>query len=193
MRHGGRLLRFWVPVFGLAVGLQSISIPAQSDGLKSIGTLDEASFRLTLLIKDVTGDPRDKYVIQVNEVSAEKEEPSAAKVEASAEKDESSAEKAGVSAEQAGASAEKQGSTTEAAGVSAEKAETSAEKEDPSSEKEADSAEKLAVPAERERDHGARSPQEMLAWFLKGAAALTAMVLFYKGLKWWVLRRRQSE
>lgn len=49
------------------------------------------------------------------------------------------------------------------------------------------------VSTERERDHSARSLQEMLAWFLKGAGLLTAMVLFYKGLKWWVLRNRQSE
>jgi hypothetical protein len=69
--------------------------------------------------------------------------------------------------------------------VSAEKGEVSAEKELP--------AEKEEVPAERERDHGARSPLEMLAWFMKGAASLTAMVLFYKGLKWWVFRKRQSE
>ncbi|MDR6305488.1 hypothetical protein GGQ85_003212 [Nitrobacter vulgaris] len=69
--------------------------------------------------------------------------------------------------------------------VSAEKGEVSAEKELP--------AEKEEVPAEREREHGARSPLEMLTWFLKGAASLTAMVLFYKGLKWWVFRKRQSE
>lgn len=59
-------------------------------------------------------------------------------------------------------------------------------------EKEA-STEKEEVSAERERDHGARSLQEMLTWFLKGAALLTSMVLFYKGLKWWALRKRQSE
>ncbi len=73
--------------------------------------------------------------------------------------------------------------------------ETSPEKEEPSADTQVSevSAEKEEVSAERERDHGARSPQEMLAWFLKGAALLTAMVLFYKGLKWWVLRKRQSE
>lgn len=73
--------------------------------------------------------------------------------------------------------------------------ETSPEKEEPSADTQVSevSAEKEEVSAERERDHGARSPQEMLAWFLKGAAVLTAMVLFYKGLKWWVLRKRESE
>lgn len=144
MRQVGKVLRFWMAVFGLVVGLQSACIPAQSDDLWSIGTpAEEAQFRLALLIKDV---PRDGSVIQVSETSAEKAEVSA---------------------------------DTQVSETSAEKAVVSAEKEE--------------IPAERERDHGARSLQEMLVWFLKGAAALTAMVLFYKGLKWWVFRRRQTE
>lgn len=131
MQQRGRVLRFWMAVFGLVAGLQSACIPAQSNDLWSTGTrAKEDQFRLALLIKDTAGSLRDGSVVRVSEVSAEKSE------------------------------------------VSADKSEVS---------------------PERERDHGARSPQEMLAWFLKGAAALTAMVLFYKGLKWWVLRRRQSE
>ena len=137
MRQAGRVLRFWMPILGLAIGLQSASIPAQSDDLGSSGTpVAEARFPPALLIKDVADQPRAGSVVQVSEVSAEK-------------------------------------------------GEVSAEKELP--------AEKEEVPAERERDHGARSPLEMLAWFMKGAASLTAMVLFYKGLKWWVFRKRQSE
>lgn len=137
MRQAGRVLRFWMPILGLAIGLQSACIPAQSDDLRSSGTpVAEARFPPALLIKDVADQPRAGSVVQVSEVSAEK-------------------------------------------------GEVSAEKELP--------AEKEEVPAERERDHGARSPLEMLAWFMKGAASLTAMVLFYKGLKWWVFRKRQSE
>ncbi|WP_187148022.1 hypothetical protein [Nitrobacter winogradskyi] len=96
------------------------------------------------------------------------------------------------------------GSTILVSEVSAEKAEvsedtqaseTSAEKAEVPADTQANEvpAAKEEVPAERERDHSARSLEEMLAWFLKGAALLTAMVLFYKGLKWWVLRNRQSE
>lgn len=137
MRQAGRVLRFWMPILGLAIGLQSACIPAQSDDLGSGGRpVAEARFPPALLIKDVADQPSAGSVVQVSEVSAEK-------------------------------------------------GEVSAEKELP--------AEKEEVPAERERDHGARSPLEMLAWFMKGAASLTAMVLFYKGLKWWVFRKRQSE
>ncbi|GEC15560.1 hypothetical protein NWI01_14520 [Nitrobacter winogradskyi] len=96
------------------------------------------------------------------------------------------------------------GFTIQVSEVSAEKAEvsadtqvseTSAEKAEAPADTQVNevSAEKEEVPAERERDHSARSLNEMLAWFLKGAALLTAMVLFYKGLKWWVLRNRESE
>lgn len=144
MRQAGRVLRFWVPILGLTIGLQSACIPAQSDELGSSRTpVAEVQFPLAHLIKDVADHPRAGSVVQVSEVSAEK-------------------------------------------------GEVSAEKELPA-EKEAVSAEKEEVPAEREREHGARSPLEMLTWFLKGAASLTAMVLFYKGLKWWVFRKRQSE
>ena len=144
MRQAGKVLRFWMPILGLAIGLQSACIPAQSDDLGSSGTpVAEARFPPALLIKDVADQPRAGSVVQVSEVSAEK-------------------------------------------------GEVSAEKELPA-EKEEVSAEKEEVPAERERDHSARSPLEMLAWFMKGAASLTAMVLFYKGLKWWVFRKRQSE
>jgi hypothetical protein len=132
-------------ILGPAIGLQSACIPAQSDNLGSSGTpVAEAQFPLALPIKDVADHPRDGFVVQVSEVSAEKEE------------------------------------------ISAEKEKLPAEREEVSAEKE-------EVPAERERDHGARSLQEMLAWFLKGAASLAAMVFFYKGLKWWVFRKRQSE
>ncbi|WP_244553450.1 hypothetical protein [Nitrobacter vulgaris] len=130
-------MRFWVPILGLTIGLQSACIPAQSDELGSSRTpVAEVQFPPAHLIKDVADHPRAGSVVQVSEVSAEK-------------------------------------------------GEVSAEKELP--------AEKEEVPAEREREHGARSPLEMLTWFLKGAASLTAMVLFYKGLKWWVFRKRQSE
>lgn len=154
MRQAGKVLRFWMAILGPAIGLQSACIPAQSDNLGSSGTpVAEAQFPLALPIKDVADHPRDGFVVQVSEVSAEKE------------KEE----------------------------ISAEKEKLPAEKEEISAEKEEVSAEKEEVPAERERDHGARSLQEMLAWFLKGAASLAAMVFFYKGLKWWVFRKRQSE
>jgi len=147
MRQAGKVLRFWMAILGPAIGLQSACIPAQSDNLGSSGTpVAEAQFPLALPIKDVADHPRDGFVVQVSEVSAEKE-----------------------------------------------KEEISAEKEKLPAEREEVSAEKEEVPAERERDHGARSLQEMLAWFLKGAASLAAMVFFYKGLKWWVFRKRQSE
>ena len=81
--------------------------------------------------------------------------------------------------------------------VSAEKtSEVSAEKtSEVSAEKASEvSAEKTSeVSQERERDHSARSLQEMLILFLKGAAALTALVLVYKGLKRWLGPKRQSE
>ena len=147
MRQAGKVLRFWMAILGPAIGLQSACIPAQSDNLGSSGTpIAEAQFPLALPIKDVADHPRDGFVVQVSEVSAEKE-----------------------------------------------KEEISAEKEKLPAEGEEVSVEKEEVPAERERDHGARSLQEMLAWFLKGAASLAAMVFFYKGLKWWVFRKRQSE
>ena len=147
MTQAGKVLRFWMAILGPAIGLQSACIPAQSDNLGSSGTpVAEAQFPLALPIKDVADHPRDGFVVQVSEVSAEKE-----------------------------------------------KEEISAEKEKLPAEREEVSAEKEGVPAERERDHGARSLQEMLAWFLKGAASLAAMVFFYKGLKWWVFRKRQSE
>lgn len=147
MRQAGKVLRFWMVILGPAIGLQSACIPAQSDNLGSSGTpVAEAQFPLALPIKDVADHPRDGFVVQVSEVSAEKE-----------------------------------------------KEEISAEKEKLPAEREEVSVEKEEVPAERERDHGARSLQEMLAWFLKGAASLAAMVFFYKGLKWWVFRKRQSE
>ena len=138
MRQAGRVLRLWMPILGVAIGLQSACIPAQSDDLGGSGTpVAEAQFPPALRIRDVADHPREGFVVRVSEVSAEKE------------------------------------------GVAAEKEELPAEKEE--------------VPAERERDHAARSPLEMLAWFLKGAASLAAMVFFYKGLKWWVFRKRQSE
>ncbi|MEH6950839.1 hypothetical protein V4R08_05750 [Nitrobacter sp. NHB1] len=49
------------------------------------------------------------------------------------------------------------------------------------------------VTPKRDRDHSARSLQEMLILFLKGAVALTAIVLVYKGLKRWFGRKRESE
>lgn len=148
MRQAGRVLGFWVGVFGLVVGLQSACFPAQSDELRRIGApVEDIQFRLALLISDAAGHLRDGSVIRVSEVSAE---------EASSERKEVSAKEASSATKEVSAGSEE-------------------------------------VSTERERDHSARSPGEMLAWFLKGAAALTAMVLFYKGLKWWVLRRRQSE
>ncbi len=172
MRQAGRVARFWVAAFGVVVGLQSACIPARSDELRGGGAaVEDNQFRLALFIKNVAGHAGDGFTIQVSEVSAEK-----AEVSADTQVSETSAEKAEAAAD------------TQVNEVSAEKAEVPADaqvNEVPAAKEE--------VPAERERDHSARSLNEMLAWFLKGAALLTAMVLFYKGLKWWVLRNRESE
>ena len=93
MRQAGRVLRFWMPILGLAIGLQSACIPAQSDDLGSSGTpVAEARFPPALLIKDVADQPRAGSVVQVSEVSAEKGEVSAEK-ELPAEKEERSQQK----------------------------------------------------------------------------------------------------
>lgn len=160
MRQAGRVVRFWVTVFGVVVGLQSACVPVQSDEIRGSGAaIDDSRFRLAFLMTDVAGLPRDRSVIRVSEVSAE---------DASPERKETSAEDAPPESKDASA-------------------------EDASPESKEVPAASEEVSTERERDHSARSLQEMLAWFLKGAGLLTAMVLFYKGLKWWVLRNRQSE
>jgi hypothetical protein len=81
------------------------------------------------------------------------------------------------------------GSIIQVSEVAAEKAnEVSAEK---TSEVPAEKTSEAA--AERERDHSSRSLQEMLILFLKGAGALTVLVLIYKGLKRWFGPKRQGE
>jgi hypothetical protein len=89
------------------------------------------------------------------------------------------------------------GSIIEVSEVAAEKAnEVSADKtSEVSAEKTSEvPAEKTSeAAAERERDHSSRSLQEMLILFLKGAGALTVLVLIYKGLKRWFGPKRQSE
>lgn len=148
MRQAGRDVRFWVTVLGVVVGLQSACVPAQSDEIRGSGAaIEDSRFRLSFLMTDVAGHPRDGSVIRVSEVSAE---------EAPPESKDASVEDASPESKEVPAASEE-------------------------------------VSTERERDHSARSLEEMLAWFLKGAGLLTAMVLFYKGLKWWVLRNRQSE
>ena len=99
MRQAGRVLWFWMPILGLAIGLQSACIPAQSDEVgSSRTTVAEVQFPPALLIKDVADQPRAGSVVQVSEVSAEKGEVSAEK-ELPAEKEEVSAEKEEVPAE----------------------------------------------------------------------------------------------
>ncbi|WP_347263869.1 hypothetical protein [Nitrobacter sp.] len=172
MRQAGRVVRFWVTVFGVVVGLQSACVPVQSDEIRGSGAaIDDSRFRLAFLMTDVAGLPRDRSVIRVSEVSAE---------DASPERKETSAEDAPPESKDASA----EDAPPESKDASAEDASPES-KEVPAASEE--------VSTERERDHSARSLQEMLAWFLKGAGLLTAMVLFYKGLKWWVLRNRQSE
>lgn len=93
MRQAGRVLRFWVPILGLTIGLQSACIPAQSDELGSSRTpVAEVQFPPAHLIKDVADHPRAGSVVQVSEVSAEKGEVSAEK-ELPAEKEEVPAER----------------------------------------------------------------------------------------------------
>lgn len=168
MRQAGRVVRFWVTVFGVVVGLQSACVPAQSDEIRGSGAaIEDSRFRLAFLMTDVAGHPRDGSVIRVSEVPAEEAPPEG--------KDTSPEGKKEVSAEDA---------PPESKNASVEDASPES-KEVPAASEE--------VSTERERDHSARSLEEMLAWFLKGAGLLTAMVLFYKGLKWWVLRNRQSE
>lgn len=161
MRQAGRVVRFWVTVFGVVVGLQSACVPAQSDEIRGSGAaIEDSRFRPAFLMTDVAGHSRDGSVIRVSEVSAE-EAPPEGKKEVSAEDAPPESKNALV--------------------------------EDASPESKEVPAASEEVSTERERDHSARSLEEMLAWFLKGAGLLTAMVLFYKGLKWWVLRNRQSE
>ncbi|MBN9147467.1 hypothetical protein [Nitrobacter sp. 62-23] len=127
MRQAGEVLRFWVSVLGLVIGLQSACLAAGSEG---------------------SGSP--------SPAAAEAERSAAPIIDAAP---------ATESGDQPAAQA----------------SETATEKEQ--------------VPAERERDrdHSARSLQEMLVLFLKGAAALTVLVLFYKGLKRVFGPKQQSE
>mgnify|MGYP001028717799 CR=1 FL=1 len=129
MRQAGKVLRFWISVLGLVIGLQSAGIAAGSEGS---GTTDQA----------VKGESSP----------------------------------AAVPSKDAAAPASETGDRP-----AAQASETATEKEQ--------------VPAERERDrdHSARSLQEMLVLFLKGAAALTVLVLFYKGLKRVFGPKQQSE
>lgn len=116
MRQAGEVLRFWIAVLGLVIGLQSGCIAAGSEGS---GSPDQA-----------------------------------------------------VEGKSSGAAAP----VKEAApAVSAPAAETS---DGPAAQ-----ASEVSPVRERDRDHSARSLQEMLFLFLKGAGALTALVLLYKGLK----------
>jgi hypothetical protein len=87
------------------------------------------------------------------------------------------------------------GSIIQVSEVAAEKAnEVSADKTSEAEKTSEVPAEKTSkAAAERERDHSSRSLQEMLILFLKGAGALTVLVLIYKGLKRWFGPKRQSE
>lgn len=128
MRQAGKVLRFWISVLGLVIGLQSAGIAAGSD---SSGSSDQAvkeeSSGSALPTQDAAPAPEsgDGPSVQAGEVATKSEE--------------------------------------------------------------------VATKSERDRDHSARSLQEMLLLFLKGAGALTVLVLFYKGLKRCFGPKPQSE
>ncbi|OJU29436.1 MAG: hypothetical protein BGN91_04275 [Nitrobacter sp. 62-13] len=137
MRQAGKVLRFWISVLGLVIGLQSAGIAA---GSEDSGTTDQAvqgeSSPAAVPSKDAAApasEPGDRPAAQASEAATKKEEV-----------------------------------------VPAEK-------------------EEVSPVRERDRDHSARSLHEMLILFLKGAAALTALVLFYKGLKRVFGPKQQSE
>lgn len=126
MRQAGRVLRFWVSVLGLVIGLQSACLAAGSEGSGSPNPAAEAERSAVPIIDAAPAtESGDQPATQASEAATEKEE---------------------------------------------------------------------APPErERDRDHSARSLQEMLVLFLKGAAALTVLVLFYKGLKRVFGPKQQSE
>jgi hypothetical protein len=111
MRQAGEVLRFWIAVLGLVIGLQSGCIAAGSEG---------------------SGSP-DQAV---------------------------------------------EGESSRAAAPTKDAAPAAETSDGPAAQ-----ASEVSPVRERDRDHSARSLQEMLFLFLKGAGALTALVLFYKGLK----------
>ncbi|WP_438275913.1 hypothetical protein [Nitrobacter sp.] len=127
MRQAGKVLRFWMSVLGVVIGLQSACLAAGSGGS---ATPDQAVEGEKAAVPSKDAAPASEAV----------DPPAAQPSEASTEKEE-------------------------------------------------------VVPTgkERDRDHSARSLQEMLILFLKGAAALTALVLFYKGLKRVFGPKQQSE
>ncbi|WP_438277440.1 hypothetical protein [Nitrobacter sp.] len=126
MRQAGKVLRFWMSVLGVMIGLQSACFAAGSDGSASPDPAVQEE-RSAVPSKDAApaSEPGDRPAAQANEAATEKEE--------------------------------------------------------------------VPPVRERDRDHSARSLQEMFILFLKGAAALTALVLFYKGLKRVFGPKQQSE
>lgn len=134
MRQAGKVLRFWMSVLGVMIGLQSACFAAGSDGSASPDpAIQEERSAVPVIDAAPATESGDRPAAQAGEAATEKEEI-----------------------------------------VPAEK-------------------EEVPPVRERDRDHSARSLQEMLVLFLKGAAALTVLVLFYKGLKRVFGPKQQSE
>jgi hypothetical protein len=138
MRQAGKVLRFWISVLSVVIGLQSACVAAGSDQERPGQAVQS----------DQAAQP-DQVVQPDQAVQAEDPRP-ASPTDAAAAAPESSGEPAVQPSE-------------------------------------------VATPRERDRDHSARSPQEMLWLFLKGAGALTVLVLIYKGLKRRFGPKQQSE